>query len=57
MDAHEIQALIRYHCAAIINVIDDDGIKPSQQPTLVKTCERILELANDLVKAAVEEKR
>ena len=44
MDAAEIQALIGYHAKAIADVIED-GIGPSKQPILVRTCNRMVELA------------
>jgi hypothetical protein len=47
-DAGELQALIAYHAATIVTVITDNGIKPSKQPILVKTCERMVELAKAL---------
>jgi hypothetical protein len=46
--ADEVQALIAYHAETIITVIKDEGIMPSQQPILVKTCERMVELAKHL---------
>lgn len=55
MDAHEIQALLRHHCSAIVETIDDGGIKPSQIGTLQATAKRIAELTNDLEGCALED--
>ena len=55
MDAHEIQALIRHHCSAIVEAIDDGGIKPSQIGKLQRTILRLAELTNDLKASPLEE--
>ena len=54
MDAGETQALIRYHCQTIVEVIDDGGVKPSKIGTLQATVKRIAELANDLEASPLE---
>jgi hypothetical protein len=55
MKADEIQTLLRYHCATIVGIIDDGGIKPSQIPALSTTAGRIAELVNDLCDYPIEE--
>ena len=44
LEAHEIQALIKHHCQALINAIDDGGIRPAQWTVLHATGIRINEL-------------
>jgi len=47
-DADEVQSLIQHHAQCIVEAIADGGIVPSKQPVLVKTCERMVELAKHL---------
>ena len=53
-DADEIQALIRYHCSAVVEAIDDGGIKPSQTVKLGRTIERLRWLQERLSKCPME---
>jgi hypothetical protein len=55
-DAHEVQALIRYHCAAIVETIDGGGLRPSKHEVLQSTARRIAELINDLERCLAQTK-
>lgn len=44
LDAHELQALLRYHCASIVDVIDEGGLKPSKLEIAEQTGKRILQI-------------
>lgn len=48
LDPHEYQALLRYHCATIIEAVDDDGLKPSKWPELQRTGVRIRQIIDAL---------
>lgn len=49
-DVAEIQALLRHHAQAVVDAIDDGGIKPSKREELERTCVRLIELAKALGK-------
>lgn len=56
LDAGEVQALLKYHCQTIVEVIDDGGIKPSKIEELIRTTTRINMLAESLKHYPVESK-
>lgn len=50
LEAHELQALLRHHCASIVEAIDDGGIEPSKITELLATADRIKEVVVEIKK-------